>query len=58
MTNTLFQGWTDHQIRAAFTLANAELAARQQIGCDAQFWQDAAYIAKLTGGTPPSSATH
>ena len=54
MTHTLFQGWTDHQLRAAFTLANAELAARQQIGRDAQFWQDAAYIAMLTGDVPPT----
>lgn len=52
MTHTLFQGWTDHQLRAAFTLANAELASRSNR--DEQFWQDAAYIAMLTGDIPPT----
>ena len=54
MTNTLFHQWTDNQLLAAFSLAAAELAARQKIQRDAQFWQNAAYIAKLTGGTPPA----
>jgi|GEM_PF-4877106 len=52
MTNSLFQGWTENQLKAAFQLANAELAAREQRLNSERFWRDAEYIAMLTGGAP------
>lgn len=51
MGYALFQGWTEHQLHAAFAQANRELAALRKRTNDA-FWQDAAYIAMLTGDEP------
>lgn len=52
MGHALFQGWTEHQLQAAFAQANKELAALRKRKNDYSFWQDAAYIAMLTGEQP------
>jgi hypothetical protein len=53
MGHTLFQNWTNNQLQAAFSLANAELAARKRRKLDQEFWRSAAYIAMLTDGALP-----
>lgn len=49
MGNTLFKGWTDNQLMAAFALANAELAHRRKNREKEHYWRHAAYLAKLEG---------
>ena len=51
MGHALFQGWTEHQLQAAFAQVTKELAELRQRTHDA-FWQDADYIAMLTGDQP------
>ncbi len=49
MEKALFTGWTENQLRAAFTTANAEIRTLRELAHDPEFWQQVAYIAMLCG---------
>jgi len=50
MGQTLFEQWTGNRLRAAFAAAgHAERLTRE-----AAFWRNVAYLARLTGGAPPT----
>lgn len=53
MGHTLFKGWTDNQLQAAFALANAELATRKKNRKEEHFWRHAAYMANLASNHTP-----
>jgi len=47
------KGWTQNQLRAAFSQAHMDAQSAKAQAREAAYWRDMAYIAMLTGGEPP-----